>query len=139
MKITMLGMIVLMTIILSLSMVGSSIGVFSLEEGMVGQDMMNELESRDVNGPVTGEGVKSSYINKTQEVIPSSYDWSTRNHEAYMSELTNPDIQLGFFDRTEFRPDCCGSHSGRGGCACLSKEQIEFLNTRGGNRTSGEF
>ena len=48
-----------------------------------------------------------------------------------MSELTNPDIQLGFFDRTEFRPDCCGSHSGRGGCACLSKEQIEFLNTCG--------
>ena len=44
----------------------------------------------------------------------------------YMSELTNL-IFNGFFDRTEFRPDCCGSHSGRGGCACLNKEQIEFL------------
>ena len=71
MKITMIGMIVLMFIILALSIVGSSVGVVYVHEGMVGHDMMNELESREVNGLVTGEG-GSSYINKTQGVIPAT-------------------------------------------------------------------
>ena len=41
-----------------------------------------------------------------------------------------------FFDNIEFKPDCCPStYSSSQGCACLCPQQINYLNSRGGNRT----
>ena len=40
------------------------------------------------------------------------------------------------FANNQFRPECCPTEvSSYGGCACISEEQIEFINQRGGNRT----
>ncbi len=39
-----------------------------------------------------------------------------------------------FLDNTTFKPECCPSvYSNSQGCACLSKQQVEFLDARGGN------
>jgi hypothetical protein len=40
-----------------------------------------------------------------------------------------------FFAMTKYGADCCPSaYASSGGCACLSKEQIDFIKKRGGNR-----
>ena len=47
--------------------------------------------------------------------------------------------QMGFFNGCKFSPECCDKapYSNGNGCACLSDEQSNYLNKRGGNR-SGE-
>lgn len=94
-----------------------------------------------------GEGVKDSWDTKEQKV-GSSIPFRSHDHDSYKSKHVDPSTSLHFFADTEFKPDCCGatySSTGAvkaalgnetGGCACLSKEQVNYLNTRGGNRTS---
>jgi len=44
--------------------------------------------------------------------------------------------KMFFFSNTEFKPECCGSEfSNSQGCACITDEQKQFINGRGGNRT----
>ena len=50
-----------------------------------------------------------------------------------------PEGQLFFYANNDFSGKCCESSnvSGTSGCACITKEQYDYLNSRGGNRTSG--
>lgn len=50
--------------------------------------------------------------------------------------LGTPD-KLFFYADTEFKPECCESSSvgSSSGCACVTSEQIAFINSRGGNRS----
>lgn len=49
-----------------------------------------------------------------------------------------PDNMFMFKDN-QCKPECCGSsYSCDGGCVCTTPEQREFINHRGGNRTSPE-
>ena len=46
--------------------------------------------------------------------------------------------QLDMFADNAFTADCCNSSmSNSSGCACVTSEQVEYINTRGGNRTCG--
>ena len=92
-----------------------------------------------------GEGVRGSWDTRPQEKGPS-VAWRSQNHDATGSNLVDPESSMSFFADTQFKPECCGStYSSQGGltsqgvtssgCACLSKEQMDYLNTRGGNRT----
>jgi len=46
---------------------------------------------------------------------------------------------LFMFKDNQCKPECCGaSYSCDGGCVCTTPEQREFINHRGGNRTSPE-
>ena len=49
-----------------------------------------------------------------------------------------PEGQLFMWANNEFSGKCCNgsSVSGGNGCACVTKEQQCYLNSRGGNRTS---
>ena len=49
-----------------------------------------------------------------------------------------PEGQLFFYANNEFSGKCCDDSnvSGANGCACITKEQQCYLNSRGGNRTS---
>ena len=49
-----------------------------------------------------------------------------------------PEGQLFFYANNEFSGNCCNDSnvSGSNGCACITKEQQCYLNSRGGNRTS---
>jgi hypothetical protein len=45
--------------------------------------------------------------------------------------------ELVMFAKNKSKPECCPSpYSTSSGCICMTPEQINYLNTRGGNRTS---
>ena len=50
--------------------------------------------------------------------------------------------EMFFFANNEFSPECCvpafSSISSADGCACVTKEQVDYINMRGGNRTYSE-
>jgi hypothetical protein len=56
--------------------------------------------------------------------------------------LNGPAFQVGpdnlfMFKNNQVKPECCGStFSGNGGCVCTTKEQRDYINMRGGNRTA---
>lgn len=47
-----------------------------------------------------------------------------------------PPGQMDFFYANKFDPSCCSttSYSGSSGCPCISPAQMEYLNSRAGNR-----
>ena len=51
-----------------------------------------------------------------------------------------PPGQLSFFAQTTFTPECCvppfSGASNADGCACVTEEQVNYINARGGNNTS---
>jgi hypothetical protein len=111
----------------------------SLTEGM--QLLGSEL------GYKMGQDIKGSWDTREQKK-GSSIEWREQDHDAYPSKFVDPSKDMFYFSQTEFRPDCCGStyssagnafvqngHSS-GGCACMNKQQIHYLNTRGGNRVA---
>ena len=53
--------------------------------------------------------------------------------------LPLPEGQLFFFADNTFSPSCCtppfSGVSSSDGCACVTKEQVDYINMRGGNRT----
>jgi hypothetical protein len=56
--------------------------------------------------------------------------------------LLGPEVEVGpdnlfIFKNNQCKPECCGaSFSCGSGCVCTTSKQREFINTRGGNRTS---
>ena len=92
-----------------------------------------------------GKGVKGSWDTRETQKGPS-VAWRSQNHDATGSNFVGPDKSMSFFADTQFKPECCGAtYSSQGGlttqgvtssgCACLNKEQMDYINTRGGNRT----
>ena len=131
-------LIVVMATLLVSHLVGGCCGC---SEGMesIGSDV----------GYKMGEGVNKSWENKEQE-SGSSLAHRQQNHDSYSSKFVGPEESLNFFSNTDFSPDCCPSdYSGTGGitvngttaggCACMNTQQIEYINTRGGNRNGGNF
>jgi len=57
-------------------------------------------------------------------------------------QLPLPPGQLFFFADNEFKPECCvppfSNVSSADGCACVTKEQVDYINARGGNRSASE-
>lgn len=57
-------------------------------------------------------------------------------------KLPLPPGELFFFADNEFKPECCvppfSSVSSADGCACVTKEQVDYINARGGNRSASE-
>jgi hypothetical protein len=53
-----------------------------------------------------------------------------------------PPKGLFMFADNVFKPECClipQQFSSSSGCACLSKEQMQYISSRGGNNTSPDF
>jgi len=131
-----LGMLIHALLFCGCSKIGTMEG-FQLAGALLGEKM--------------GQGVQGSWDTKTIPKGPS-LDFREQNHDAYTSKFSSPDDSLNFFSDTQFKPECCGSTyssnggllrekgSTQGGCACMSKKQIDFINMRGGNRTlTSEF
>ncbi len=59
--------------------------------------------------------------------------------------LAGPPVEIGpdnlfYFKNNQCKPECCGATlSCDGGCVCSTPEQRSFINSRGGNRLSGDF
>jgi len=44
--------------------------------------------------------------------------------------------QMFYFSENQFKPECCpATYSTSTGCGCMSEDQKNYLNERGGNRT----
>lgn len=69
---------------------------------------------------------------------------SSWREKAPNEPLLGPEPELGpdnmfIFKNNQCKPECCGaSFSCGGGCVCTTPKQRDFINSRGGNRTSPE-
>ena len=98
-----------------------------------------------VCGCATLEGMQSAGAaigyNMARGVHADKYDKRASLMEVNQKlgpQVPLPEGQLFMWANNEFSGKCCAESnvSGGNGCACITKEQQCYLNSRGGNRTS---
>jgi hypothetical protein len=81
-----------------------------------------------------GDGVRSSWLNSDKTPIDN-------NKYSRMETTTStplPESEMLIFNNNKFTPECCPStYSNSTGCLCATPEQLNYLNSHGGNRTVG--
>ena len=100
------------------------------KEGMttLGSDV-NEVQNSDVAG---------MWVTKAN-TYASEFGYGTLNNAgaAYTADEPLKNGELVMFAKNKSKPECCPApYSTSTGCVCMTPEQINYLNTRGGNRTS---
>ena len=95
---------------------------------LMGSDI-NEVQNGDVAGMwVTKANTYASEF---------GYGIVNNNGSAYTADEPLKNGELVLFAKNKFKPECCPApYSSSTGCVCMTPEQINYLNTRGGNRTS---
>jgi len=136
MEIKLLGQTMRVEIILLCMFIGGfiALNVFcscagGIKEGFrAGTDLMGAAV-----GYRLGEGVKGSWDKNTNPGSANVYNTLETN---VGGDVPLPDGELYMFYKNKNSPDCCpASYSADNGCVCASKEQMVYLNRRGGNRT----
>jgi hypothetical protein len=99
-------------------------------EGMalMGSDV-NEVQNGDVAG---------MWVTKAN-TYASEFGYGIINNtgSAYTADEPLKNGEMVIFAKNKFKPECCPApYSSSTGCVCMTPEQINYLNTRGGNRTS---
>lgn len=99
-------------------------------EGMalMGSDV-NEVQNGDVAG---------MWVTKAN-TYASEFGYGVMNNtgSAYTADEPLKNGEMVIFAKNKFKPECCPApYSSSTGCVCMTPEQINYLNTRGGNRTS---
>lgn len=80
------------------------------------------------------EGVEGNYVSSLTYDIGDSI-----NHFDTYNKVSLPIKSVGgFFDENKFSKNCNSMYSNSMGMACITKEQLEYLDQHGGNRTMGE-
>lgn len=95
---------------------------------LMGSDI-NEVQNGDVAG---------MWVSKAN-TYASEFGYGIMNNtgSAYTADEPLKNGSLVMFAKNKFKPECCPSpYSTSTGCVCMTPEQITYLNTRGGNRTS---
>ena len=126
---------------------------YSVLEGMT----PNDVNNKKANGKKAGDK-KEGFVNLSNNElnIDDSYTMGwVQTAKRYASGMGNknrlntykdnvgtpvplPEGELFFFTDNKFKPECCPStYSDSMGCACLSQDQVNYINQRGGNRTLG--
>jgi hypothetical protein len=85
-----------------------------------------------------GEGQPTSWTTKGDEYAKSmGYSDTTSKYAQYQgTPVPLPEGQMFMFADNKFKPECCPStYTSSTGCACISQEQVNYINQRGGNRT----
>ena len=95
---------------------------------LMGSDI-NEVQNGDVAGMwVTKANTYASEF---------GYGINNNNGSAYTADEPLKNGEMVLFAKNKFKPECCPApYSSSTGCVCMTPEQINYLNTRGGNRTS---
>ena len=130
---------------------------YSILEGMT----IKNMNDKKANGKKAGDkkaSVKEGFVNLSNNElnIDDSYTMGwVQTAKRYASGMGNknrlntykdnvgtpvplPEGELFFFADNKFKPECCPStYSDSMGCACLSQDQVNYINQRGGNRTLG--
>lgn len=95
---------------------------------LMGSDV-NEVQNGDVAG---------MWVTKAN-TYASEFGYGIINNtgSAYSADEPLKNGELVIFAKNKFKPECCPApYSSSTGCVCMTPEQITYLNTRGGNRTS---
>ena len=109
---------IILFVLFSFIILGSICYKCVIWENMVGTNINENLQ----------EGNKKSYLNKKLAIKEEPFEsYNTPNVPLREGELY-------FYGRNKFSPECCAFNSnisnGRG-CACITKEQVDFLSNRG--------
>jgi hypothetical protein len=92
------------------------------------KDGMSNMDSN--SAPIRWTMGQSSWTGKAD-----NYAKNMDSSSKYKGNAVDDD-QMFFFENNKFKPECCPStYSTGSGCACISDDQINYLNQRGGNRT----
>ncbi len=96
--------------------------------------MLSKFQGREgfagIGAPVM-QGVEGSY-----EQVGTKAEWRENAGTAHQgTPVPLPSGEMFFFAGNKFTPNCRSSYSSSTGQACLSNEQIQYLNQRAGNRT----
>lgn len=112
--------------------------------------MDSSLSNSKLNYSI-GDGVISSWENKKCNCNNCNNNNNNNKINNYdtldircssRGEEPLPTSDLFMFNNTQFGADCCQTNlgsdlinvSGSNGCACINKQQIDLIKTRGGNR-----
>ena len=87
------------------------------------------VEPMALIGQRTGDGVEGSYDEPDTQIREPPYE----THEGPVQPCAAK--SKSYYVENTFHPRCCdfSNISGLGGCACITKEQIDCLSSRGGN------
>jgi hypothetical protein len=101
-----------------------------LKEGM---DVMGSSLDWTMGGDVANSWTnKADKYSHGMEYSSAQSKWSQYKG----TPVPLPEGQMSMFADNEFKPECCPStYSNSSGCACITQEQINYINQRGGNRT----
>jgi len=138
MDIKLFGMSCRLEIILISFIVGAIMGAhllcscskISFQEGMA-------LMGTSTNWQMS-EGQPNSWINKSKQYANSmGYSDEREKWSKYSgTPVPLPEGQMFMFADNKFKPECCPStYTSSTGCSCITQEQVNYINQRGGNRT----
>jgi len=105
---------------------------FKRKEGFQSRYLDNAGGAKDLYQPMGAfDGVNLPTGNK------SPWRYTSPNEALLGAEFTPGDDSLFIFKNNQCKPECCGaSFSCSGGCVCTTENQRDYINGRGGNRTS---
>lgn len=100
------------------------------KEGMATMgSSINEVQNGDV---------ASMWVSKANSYASDlGYGVMNNTGSSYSADEPLKNGEMVMFAKNKFKPECCPSpYSTSTGCVCMTSEQIHYLNTRGGNRTT---
>ena len=102
------------------------------------KEAMTNLANAASLGDMGNSELMNSWTSKAQAYAGNmGYEDVLEQHKQYQgTPVPLEEGQLFYFEDNKFRPECCPSkYSTSTGCACISEDQMTYLNERGGNRT----
>ena len=129
---TLLGLIIGSSLFCSCSKCSK---VFKGKEGFDTQKTVSDI-GYDLGGEDPNSWVNSAATGKFGGNGSSNVNGSRFNSNSGINVPLPPE-ELFYFNSNEFKPSCCEGniYTSDNGCPCMSKEQVKYLNQRGGNRT----
>ena len=102
------------------------------------KETMTNLANAAGLDEVVGQDVNNSWSNKALGYAGNmGYETLLQRRDGYEGTAVPLENTLSFFKDNEFSEECCpSSYSSSGGCACMSVDQMNYLNERAGNRTT---
>ena len=136
MEISILGNKVRMEVVLLCFIVGAVIGRNLFCNCTINTEGFESLNGSDINYSI-GNGVKLSWEHENKDYNYNSWFKDLENNtDGFKPPFPNNLNQLDMLEKNKFSPECCPStYSNSNGCACITPEQMKYLNNRGGNRT----
>jgi hypothetical protein len=92
-----------------------------------------ELANAAAVNYVMGKGVPTDVYDKPYSPSQKKSNVVPQTHQ--LTSVSGDNLAL--FAKNKFSPECCPSdYSSYPGCLCRTQEQVDYINTRGGNRTT---